>query len=214
MKSKFDIIAKYYKILEILAFGRNLLNTRLYLLTKNKSQYKILIIGEGTGSFLKYLANCYPKSSITIIDSSNKMNKIIEKFNQTLKDENITILKQDYLKYISAFKYDLIYTNFFLDCFKSSDVLKIVTKIKLMLNESGEWNDVEFTKSQKSNFLNHNYNKLILNILYKFFRFICKIESSSIEDVDFNYQNLGFVLECEIFQPFPSVRCRKYKLSL
>ena len=214
MKSKFDIIAKYYKILEILAFGKNLLNTRLYLLTKNKSQYKILIIGEGTGSFLKYLVNCYPKSSITIIDSSNKMNKIIEKFNQTSKNENITIFKQDYLKYISAFKYDLIYTNFFLDCFKSSDVLKIVTKIKLMLNESGEWNDVEFTKSQKSNFLNHNYNKLILNILYKFFRFICKIESSSIEDVDFNYQNLGFVLECEIFQPFPSVRCRKYKLSL
>ncbi len=214
MKSKFDIIAKYYNILEILAFGRNLLNTRLYLLSKNKSQYKILIIGEGTGSFLKYLVNCYPKSSITIIDSSNKMNKIIEKFNQTSKDENITIFKQDYLKYISAFKYDLIYTNFFLDCFKSSDVLKIVTKIKLMLNESGEWNDVEFTKSQKSNFLNHSYNKLILNILYKFFRFICKIEASSIEDVDFNYQNLGFVLECEIFQPFPSVRCRKYKLSL
>lgn len=212
MQFKFDKIAKYYNLLEILAFGKILFVTRLYLLTRTNNPNNILVVGEGTGRFLKYLLNCYPKSSITIVDSSNRMIKIMRGYNQISKVQNITILQQDYFKHIPGAKYDLIYTNFFLDCFKSTDVLKIVGKIKVMLNETGEWNDVDFTVPHKSNLLNYYYNKLVLKVLYKFFRLICKIESASIKNVEFDYQKLGFILDREMVYQFPSVRVRKYKL--
>ena len=212
MKFQFDKIAKYYNLLEILAFGKILYGTRLYLLTRNSNPNNILLVGEGTGCFLKYLVNCYPKSSITIVDSSNRMIKKMREYNQISKVQNITILQQDYFKHIPAAKYDLIYTNFFLDCFKSTDVLKIIAKIRVMLNETGEWNDVDFTVPHKGNLLNYYYNKLIIKVLYKSFRLICKIESASIKDVDFDYQKLGFILDREMVYQFPSVRVRKYKL--
>ena len=213
MKFKFDTIAKYYNFLEILAFGKILYGTRLYSLNRTSNPNNILLVGEGTGCFSKYLVKCYPESSITILDSSNRMIKIIQGHNEISKVQNITISQQDYFKYTPAIKYDLICTNFFLDCFKSSDVLKIVGKIKLMLNETGVWNDVDFTMPHRKNLLNHNYNKLILEVLYNFFRLICKIESVSIKDVDFDYQKLGFILDRELVYQFPSVRVRKYKLA-
>lgn len=213
MKFTFDRIAKYYNLLEILAFGKILYGIRLHLLTRTNSPNNILLIGEGTGHFLKYIVSCYPKSSITILDSSNRMIDIIRRYNQTSIVQNITILKQDYLKYIPRTKYDLIYTNFFLDCFKPTDVLEIVVKIKLMLNETGAWKDVDFTTPHKKNFFNHYYNKLILKVLYKSFRLFCKIESVSINDVDFDYQKFGFILDRETIYQFPSVRARKYKVS-
>ena len=212
MKFKFDRVAKYYNLLEILAFGKILYGTRLYFLTRTSKPNNILIVGEGTGHFLKYLVKCYPKSSITIVDSSNRMIKIMRGYNQISKVQNITILQQDYLKHIPRTKYDLIYTNFFLDCFKSTDVLEIVNKIRLMLNEIGEWNDVDFATPDKRNLLSYNYNNFILKVLYKSFRLVCKIESVSISDIDFDYQKLGFILDREIVYQFPSVRVRKYKL--
>tara|TARA_B100001093_G_scaffold500237_1_gene550475 strand:+ start:2224 stop:2865 length:642 start_codon:yes stop_codon:yes gene_type:complete len=213
MKFKFDIVAKYYNTLEILAFGKILYGTRLCFLTRSSNPINILLVGEGTGCFLKCLANCNPKSSITVIDSSKRMIKVIHECNYTTKVEDITILHQDYFNYSPIIKYDLIYTNFFLDCFKSADVLKIVGNIKSMLNETGEWNDVDFTKPNVSNLLNYTYNKLILNVLYKSFRLICKIESVSIKDVDFNHQKLGFILDREMIYQFPPVRVRRYKLA-
>ena len=212
MKFKFDRIAKYYDLLEILAFGKILSATRLYLLTKTCNLNDILLIGEGTGCFLKNLVRCYPKSSITILDSSNRMIDIMRGYIQISKIQNITILQEDYFNHIPRTKYDLIYTNFFLDCYKQNDVLKLVDKIKSMLNKSGEWNDVDFTTPHGRNSMNYNYNKFILKVLYKFFRLICKIESASIKNVDFDYQKFGFILDREVVYQFPSVRVRKYKL--
>ena len=213
MKFKFDTIAKYYNFLEILAFGKILYGTRLHSLNRTSNPNNILLVGEGTGYFSKYLVKCYPKSSMIILDSSNQMIKIMQGHNEISKVQNITISQQDYFKHTPAIKYDLICSNFFLDCFKSSDVLRIVGKIKLMLNENGEWNDVDFTMPRRKNLLNCKYNKLILKILYTSFRLICKIESVSIEDVDFDYQKLGFILDREMVYQFPSVRVRKYKLA-
>jgi|GEM_PF-5717143 len=213
MKFKFDTIAKYYNFLEILAFGRILYGTRIYLLNRTSNPFNILLVGEGTGCFSRYLVNCYPKSSITILDSSNRMIKIMRGQNQISKVQNITILQQDYFKYTPGIKYDLVFTNFFLDCFKSSDILEIVGKIRLMLNETGEWQDVDFTMPHKKNLLNYKYNQLIFKVLYNSFRLICKIESVSIKDLDLNYQKLGFILDRQIVYQFPSIRVRKFKLA-
>lgn len=213
MKLKFDTIAKYYNFLEILAFGRILYGTRIYLLNRTSNPFNILLVGEGTGCFSRYLVNCYPKSSITILDSSNRMIKIMRGQNQISKVQNITILQQDYFKYTPEIKYDLVFTNFFLDCFKSSDILEIVGKIRLMLNDTGEWQDVDFTMPHKKNLLNYNYNQLIFKVLYNSFRLICKIESVSIKDLDLNYQKLGFILDRQIVYQFPSIRVRKFKLA-
>lgn len=213
MKFKFDTIAKYYNFLEILAFGRILYGTRIYLLNRTSNPFNILLVGEGTGCFSRYLVNCYPKSSITILDSSNRMIKIMRGQNQISKVQNITILQQDYFKYTPEIKYDLVFTNFFLDCFKSSDILEIVGKIRLMLNETGEWQDVDFTMPHKKNLLNYKYNQLIFKVLYNSFRLICKIESVSIKDLDLNYQKLGFILDRQIVYQFPSIRVRKFKLA-
>ena len=213
MKFKFDTIAKYYNFLEILAFGRILYGTRIYLLNRTSKPFNILLVGEGTGCFSRYLVNCYPKSSITILDSSNRMIKIMRGQNQISKVQNITILQQDYFKYTPEIKYDLVFTNFFLDCFKSSDLLEIVGNIRLMLNETGEWQDVDFTMPHKKNLLSYNYNQLIFKVLYNSFRLICKIESVSIKDLDLNYQKLGFILDRQIVYQFPSIRVRKFKLA-
>ncbi len=213
MKFKFDTIAKYYNFLEILAFGRILYGTRIYLLNRTSNPLNILLVGEGTGCFLKYLVNCYPKSSITILDSSNRMIKIMQGHNEISKVQNITILQQDYFKHAPAIKYDLIFTNFFLDCFKSSDVLEIVGKIRLMLNGTGEWRDVDFTMPHRRNLLNYNYHQLIFKVLYNSFRLICKIESVAINELNFDYQKLGLILNQHIVYQFPSIRVRKFKLA-
>jgi len=168
--ANFDRLARIYRPLELLAFGRDLERARFCLLDRLAGCRSILVLGEGDGRCLAKLVRIVPLARIHCLDSSPAMlARAEDRLCETDARSRVTFECVDVLCYdFPVARYDAVVTLFFLDCFDSTAAAEVVRRLGSSLQRDAVWLFADFVVPPSS--LARLRARAWLAVLYAFFR--------------------------------------------
>jgi SAM-dependent methyltransferase len=130
-------IARWYRFLEYLAFGRALERTRVEYLDEVADARSVLILGDGDGRFTAEFVRRTPHAAVEFVDSSSKMVELAERL--VGGAGNVRFRVGDARTIALDGKYDLVVTHFFLDCFSEDELAELTARIRECCVPGARW---------------------------------------------------------------------------
>ena len=166
-----DRIARCYRWLEYVAFGKELERRRFRFMKEASGATRALILGDGDGRFLARFA-ARSEASIDCIDSSARM---LELARARAGDSRVRYSCGDALTLSFApAEYDLIATHFFLDCFDERDLERLIERVAGAAQSDALWLISEFRQPR--------WATPLLKGLYLFFRVTTGLKTTRLID--------------------------------
>jgi ubiquinone/menaquinone biosynthesis C-methylase UbiE len=141
-----DRIARYYRWLEYLSFGRELERRRFRYLADVVDARSALILGGGDGRFLARLTR-NSRARIHYIDSSARMLELARERASAGKNGHGRVrweLADARQAGLAPAQYDLIVAHFFLDCFEEHDAARLIERVAAAARPRARWLISEF----------------------------------------------------------------------
>ena len=155
----FDSIAKYYDWLACLVFGSAILNAQTLFLRRIPPSSKVLVLGGGTGWWLKELSFRAARCETLYIEQSAEMIKIAMKSNEGTQ----IIFRQGTEQSLnSENEFDVVITFFFLDLFQEKNLQEVIKKVRLSMKPNALWLATDFVRTKW-------WHSFMLFIMYAFF---------------------------------------------
>ena len=170
----FDSIAKYYDWLARLVFGSSILNSQTLFLNKIPPSSKVLVLGGGTGWWLKELLFNRPGCRILFIERSAEMMKLAMKANE---DDRIIFVLGTENSLNSWNEFDVIITFFYLDLFQEKKLQGVIEKIRLSMKPNALWLAADFVKTKW-------WHSVMLFMMYAFFWFTTGLRNQRLPNWD------------------------------
>ena len=162
---QFNFVAKYYTFISRVVFGNSLEIAKVSLFNKIPDYGRVLIIGGGTGVSLGFLVKLKPHIKIDFVEVSSKMIALAKARVNNGKTQFVCAPIEKF----EGTDYDVIITEFFLDLFTVTEIEKHICLIKQKLSTNGIWIDTDFRPTNKI------YDKILLKVMYCFFKLFSKI---------------------------------------
>ncbi|MFA6960708.1 MAG: methyltransferase domain-containing protein [Opitutaceae bacterium] len=141
----YDQLARFYRVIEFLAFGRALERARFCHFERLRDCKRILLLGDGDGRGLALACRLAPNAHIDSVDFSAGM---LERAARRLRPEDrarVTLRQADALTAdFPADTYDAVTTLFFLDCFSSDQVRGFIEHLRPALKPDALWLYADF----------------------------------------------------------------------
>ncbi len=146
--ANFDDLARWYRWLEYLAFGRALERCRFALLPELAEARRVLILGEGDGRFLRELVDLNAEARVDVVEASGAMVDLAR--GRLSEDERgrVCFHRADAREWnFPLEQYDAVVTCFFLDCFNEVTLARLMPRISASVCPDGRWLMAEFVAS-------------------------------------------------------------------
>ena len=183
MKSNdFDRIAFVYDRLARLMFGMSIINSQKFFLNRILEGSNILILGGGSGWILKELFGIRSDVKICYIEASAKMLAMAKE--KSTPSQQVRFIHGTERDIPSDHKFNYVITNFYLDLFTNESIQVALGKIKESLAPKAQWIATDFVENQW-------WQKLILKVMYFFFRLTCNIGSQKLPEWNKVLQAIG-----------------------
>jgi len=189
----FDQLARYYGILETSTAGGKMQRCRVAFLDDIAVPHKVLLAGEGHGRFLCACASRFPDAMIVVVDSSAEMLQVAGNELNKLESAHahVEFVHSDVLLWEApAGGFDLIVTHFFLDCFPSDSLSKLVAHLGELASPDAHWllADFQIAPTRWAGLR----CRIIMGMLYRFFRIVCGLKVNSLASPDEDLEKAGF----------------------
>lgn len=184
----FDRLAPFYRAMEFLAAGGKLQHCRLACVWEIPTPHKILLVGEGHGRFLPECVRRFPQAEIVVVDISLRMLEIAR--GQSTSDL-VTFIHADFLEWDGPCgRFDLIVTNFFLDCFPPDELAAVVEKLGKLATPEADWllADFEIAPTGAARWR----SRMIVTTLYRFFNITTGLRARALAPPDEALEKAGF----------------------
>jgi ubiquinone/menaquinone biosynthesis C-methylase UbiE len=192
----FDSLARWYRALEFLAFGRDLERARFCFIDRLGASRSILVLGEGDGRFLELLVRAAPGAAIHCVDSSAAMLALAS---ARVPAGRVTFERADALTLDPApSRYDAVVTLFFLDCFRAAQVEDLVRRVRSGLAPGALWLWADFSIPRRGPA--RWRAKAWVALLYSFFRLCTGLAAGDLPPVEETLARAG--LRRESFRDF------------
>ena len=186
----FDTLAPFYRLMESIAAGKKLQRCRLAFLDEIPAPRMILLAGEGHGRSLPEFIARFPTAEITVIDFSSRMLEIARK-QLPHPTPPVEFIHADLLTWNPTHaSYDLIVTNFFLDCFPADQLAAVVSKLATLAAPSAHWLLADFEIPPHG--LAKWRSRIIVALLYTLFRIVCGLKAKALVPPEAHLANAGF----------------------
>ncbi len=173
-----DAIARWYRWLEYGAFGGALMRRRVAFLEDVADARRIFVVGDGDGRFLARLVEQNPSASIDYLDLSARM---LELARNRVSGGNVNFQQGNALNAPLPYaQFDLIVTNFFLDCFDAGDARLVIQRLAASAAPGARWLIAEFR--EPSSGLRLVWSRAWLTLLYTFFRWTTGLQVRRLVD--------------------------------
>ncbi len=138
---RFDFLAPHYAWIEALSFGPLLQWCRTALLSEVADARRVLILGEGDGRFLTAFLAVNVQATVDVVDASAAMLAVARSRIAARRDAGrVDWHIADALRFQPpSVDYDLIVTNFFLDCFSHRELAALIAHLARCLKPGGRW---------------------------------------------------------------------------
>ena len=178
----FDQVAIAYHLLERISFGSSLQRARTAHLKEIAGAEDILLVGEGNGLFLKSLLEANSRCRVTCLDASQSMlelskDRIFERDRHRVHFRQTDLTSES----MSANKYEVVVTHFFLDCFNRKTLNGLLPKLEGILQPRGKWLLADFVEPKNAGAAAF-FQRTALRFLYLFFQVACGIEARSVHN--------------------------------
>lgn len=174
--ANYDAIAGLYDPLARLVFGKAIVRSQVFLLHHIPAGASVLIVGGGTGWILEELAFIHPSGlHICYVEVSRKMTALARSRNA---GQNKVLFVEKAIQEVAlSTSFDVVITPFVLDNFDESSVQQVVAKLHHSLSRGGYWLFADFQVHKNS-----VYQRLLLRIMYLFFRLSSNLRTSRLSD--------------------------------
>lgn len=169
----FDSIAKYYDRLARIVFGKSLVNAQTHFLDRIPPVSNVLVIGGGTGWWLKEFLQSNPYCRICYVEESEEMLKLAREV--TGGDCRISFRLGNEDSIAERSEFDAIILFCFLDIFSETELRKVIEKIKASAKLNALWLVTDFVESKK-------WHSILLLIMYRFFKLATGLKNQSLPD--------------------------------
>jgi SAM-dependent methyltransferase len=195
----FDALAPYYRWMEFILAGGKLHRCRIAFLDQIPRPKNILLLGEGHGRGLVEYCRRFADAQITCVDASERMlaqaRRQLARHN--LEASRVEFIQADILNWLPSSKpYDVIVTNFFLDCFRPEQLEQMIPRIVASSTSDMNWLIADFQIPACG--LKRGRGRLILWILYVFFRMTTQLPTQKLTKPDLLLERAGFTLHRRI----------------
>jgi ubiquinone/menaquinone biosynthesis C-methylase UbiE len=191
----FDVLAPHYRWIEFVSAGDKLQQCRTAFLGQVADAKKVLIVGDGNGRFLLECRRKLPDAKITSVDASGRMLTLARQRLERhgVNSVSINFVCADALVWTPPEReFDLIVTHFFLDCFRREQVEALITKLARAAAPGANWLLADFQVAPAG--LARLRSRLILWMLYRFFRVMTGLSARVLTTPDVFLQKNGFTL--------------------
>ncbi len=173
----FSPVARVYRLLETIVFGRSLQRRRCAFLSEVAGATRILILGEGDGRFAAEYARLNRRSHLQIVDISPGMQRVgQERLRRAgLSSGRIEWTIADARTVRFDGPYDLVVTHFFLDCFGASELKLLIPRVVHCMTAGGRWLISEFQLPERG--LWRLPAKALVWTMYKFFGHFANLQT-------------------------------------
>jgi len=166
-----DFLARWYRWVEYIAFGRALEKSRTTFLNRLQNRKRILILGEGDGRTLQQLLQIIPSAEIPaaeieVVESSRNMIALAQKRIQEGSHVQFRNIDARTITW-PANTYDAIITHFFFDCFSEQEIRILMDNLTQSLQPEGLWLLTDFSIPQKG--WRNWHARIWVSIMYRFF---------------------------------------------
>jgi ubiquinone/menaquinone biosynthesis C-methylase UbiE len=178
--ANFDRLAPLYDILESVLAGSLIMRARVAFLDRWPTEGEVLLAGEGHGRFLCELRKVRPSLKVTVVDASPGMICVARQRLRKvgLGEEGITFVSMDLLQWKPE-TYDVLCTQFFLDCFEGDDLKTVIEKLAASAKPGTIWHLSDFQKPDRG--LPRLRAMAVLPLMYGFFRVFTGLSASRLE---------------------------------
>ena len=146
MSNGFDRLAKPYRWMEYISFGKTLERCRFRFLGDLSQVHSALVLGDGDGRFAAQLLRAAPACRMHAIDGCASM--LLALKTRCGADRQVFThcadLTLDMPSAVCSESFDLVATHFFLDCLTTAEVGTVVQRIKPLLRPGAAWVVSEF----------------------------------------------------------------------
>ena len=189
----FDRIARHYRWLEAVTFGAALQKARTRWIESIAAPKRVLILGEGNGGFLCELLRVHREVSVDCVDASGRMLQLARRRVCQILPEAVSrvrFLEEDIVSWSPPGSYDLLVTNFVLDCFPQDEVNLIIRKLANAATPDAYLLLADFSIPGKP--LSRVHAKIWLAVMYWFFRSTTGIRAKRLVDPTSELEANGF----------------------
>ncbi|WAC17957.1 class I SAM-dependent methyltransferase [Luteolibacter sp. SL250] len=185
----FDRIAPWYGPMEGFLAGGCMHRARLWLMEGNHVPAKVLMVGEGPGRFLKAFRIRFPDAEMTVVDASARMLEIARR---RLGDHRgVTFVHARVEDWDTDQRFDLIVTNFLLDCLPQRGVEETVAKLGGLTMPNAEWWIADFNLPE--GVAAGWRSRVILRLLYLFFGNVAGVQARDLHPPDAALEQAGLI---------------------
>lgn len=150
----------------------------------------VLMVGEGPGRFLREFRRKYPEARITVVEGSARM---VEIARRRMPEGDQTLFIHSMISdWDTDERFDLIVTNFLLDCLSAAEVEEIVKKLAYTTTSGAEWWIAEF--DVPDSIFGKWRSRLIIKLLYGFFEWVAGVKAKNIHSPAEALHKEGFIL--------------------
>ncbi|MBC8039800.1 MAG: class I SAM-dependent methyltransferase [Opitutaceae bacterium] len=141
----YDQLARVYRLIEFLAFGRALERARFQHFARLQDCKRILLLGDGDGRGLALACRLAPHARIDSVDFSAGMLDHAARRLRSEDRDRVTLRQADALtSTFPADTYDAVTTLFFLDCFSGEQVRVFIERLRPALKPDVLWLYADF----------------------------------------------------------------------
>jgi SAM-dependent methyltransferase len=167
-----NAIAPFYQTLEYASFGKYLEKVRFAFLNETAEAQTALICGGGDGRFLARLLHSNPRVHADFVDASSRMVELAQRrvaaMGKNLR-HRVRFHSGDFrLFQPPRTSYDLIVTNFFLDCFPEAQMASVASRIAGWAAPGALWMLSDFAEAP--GFVGGLWTQAVIGALYAAFR--------------------------------------------
>ena len=187
----FDRLAPHYRWMEWLLAGGKLQRCRTTFLDCLPPVRHALLLGEGNGRFLPEFLRKHSTARVTCVDASPGM---LKEARRRVPDARVTFVCCDVIEWEPPQgAFDLVVSNFFLDCFRPDQIELIVKKISAALTTNARWLIADFCEPHRG--WRKWRARLILRTMYWFFRQATDLPANRLTAPDTILAHHGFELQ-------------------
>lgn len=196
MRRGFDLVAPHYRWMEILTAGGKLHRCRTQYLKEVDSSSRVLVFGEGNGRFLCDFLRTNSVATVSCVDSSSGMidhaRRHMRHFG--LSEDRVSFIHENALNWKPRLSdYDLIVTQFFLDCFPANELRSVVGEIALSSTTDAKWLVADFREPVSG--WRRARARFMLRVMYWFFRNATGLAARELTNPDLLLCSAGFLLK-------------------
>ena len=187
-----DRIARWYQLLEHIAFGRALEQRRREYMDEVADAGRVLILGDGDGRFTAEFLRRSAAIQIDSVDLSARMLDIAQERIRAceLSPVRVRFHQGDVRTTDLPVKYDLIVSHFFLDCFTRDELPALVARIAQAACPQARWLISEFHVPSVGMW--RWVAAALINMMYLFFRVVTGLQTNRLPDYAASLTDQGF----------------------